>query len=506
MWPRRELLLALAALAIGALLWSRHQVVVMDQAHYIGSGISLVRGTGFVNPSGEPETWFPPLYPLLIGLVHLLIPDGVAAAKLVSVVASAVGAIAVYRLGRSLDGAATGLVAALVAMVQPDCALFGAQPISQALFSALLWSAMAVYAADIGDRRTSTAPASGALLGLAALTRPEAALPAALLTLDRAARLWRVSPKRAVLRAGLIAGVFALVLLPYVAYLFRATGQLSLTGKSEINLAIGRASASGEPLYRIDQATMTLTLNTGRGGWRDVVRYARNLRVETRELSWLHDVVWLIWVGIGLWVLIERRAGEALILLWAAAPLAVIPVYAVVLAYLIPYFPAFTIAAAVGAVHAWRACSTTSWSAAPRIAAAVVLGATVLWATVGTIQDLPAYRIPVGAHRAEREAGEWLAAATKGTGAIMANGGTVAYYSGLTRVNMPGDELPSIVAFMRARHVGFLAVSDYDRVPRHPSVEALRSNPRADGLQLVHTAADQEGKRCLVFALAPPQS
>jgi 4-amino-4-deoxy-L-arabinose transferase-like glycosyltransferase len=295
---RHEIILAAATLGIGGLLWGSHQVVAADHATYITSGINLFAGKGFTSPGGWPETWFPPVYPLLIGVLNILTGDGMLAAKLVSLAASVVWVLAFYRVGRSIGGETVGLVAAVILLVQPDRALFSVLSMSQAVFSALLWSAVALYIADPGDARPTTAPLTGVLLGLAALTRPEGLLAAGVIVMDRAVRLWPTSPRRAVTRAGILAAAFAIVLLPYIVYLYRTTGKLTMTGKTEINLAVGRSLSSGEPLYRIDPSTLDLVMNRGQGGARDLVRYARNLREEVRLIAGQLDHVWLFWASL----------------------------------------------------------------------------------------------------------------------------------------------------------------------------------------------------------------
>ena len=42
-----------------------------DAIAYITGGVNLFTTGSFTNPGGEPELWFPPLYPILIGAASL---------------------------------------------------------------------------------------------------------------------------------------------------------------------------------------------------------------------------------------------------------------------------------------------------------------------------------------------------------------------------------------------------------------------------------------------------
>lgn len=503
MKPSRGFLLAVATLGLGLVLWDTHQVVVDDQAHYITSGINLVGGHGFTNPDGEPETWFPPLYPLLIGLVTVATGDGLVAAKLLSLVFSAVWVVAVYRAGRSIAGDAAGLAGAVILIALPVRALFSVLSMSQALFSALLWSAAALHVADLEDRRPTTAPLVALLLGLASLTRPEGLLPAALFIADRAARTWAASPGRALRHAGLMAAVMAVVLLPYSVFLYRATGTLAVTGKSSINLAVGRAHAAGEPLYRIDPGTLDVVMNTLPGGFSEITRYARNLREEVRIVAGHLDYLWLCWAGLGAWLLLERRRGGAVALIWAGAPLAVMPAYVMASPFVVPYLPVFTVAAGAGIVHVSRAALGVLPYPTSRMAAGLVVVVTLLWTAAGMGQDLRSYHDPGREAVAERQAGEWLRQSAAPGEAVAAVGGTVAYHSKLLSRRLTGDDLTLVTAYMRAQDIRYLAVSGRDAGALHASVRALLDEPSATGLSLLHTSTDPSGWVCRILALDP---
>jgi 4-amino-4-deoxy-L-arabinose transferase-like glycosyltransferase len=498
---RTEWALSLATLAIGAALWNAHQVVVADQAHYITSGTNLISGLGFTNPAGEPEVWFPPLYPILIGLLAVLMRDGLVAAKVISLVASVVWVVAVYRTGTAIGHQRAGLVAAILLLCQPDRALFSVLSMSQGLFSALLWSAMAVHVSDLNDQRPSTAPVTGLLLGLAALTRPEAILPTALLIFAAGWRHWRNPARRSIMRTALVAGCFALVVAPYSLYLYRVTGSFSLTGKSPVTLALGRSAESGEPVFRINPATSDIDMNRGTGGVRDLVRYARNTKREAAILGVMLDAAGVVWLGLGCWVLLGTGKTGARALAWTAAPLVVIPYYLPAPAFVLPFVPAFLIPAAIGLTFVWDDCRRALPTRLTRAVASVLVLATFGWTIIGGVHDMTSFYDAGREAVAERLAGEWLGRTAGPSGRVASVGGTIAYYAHLQRRRLTSDPLSRVVEYMRVQRIQFLGVSDRDRGTVHPTVANLIDHDAVAGLHLVHTAIAPNGSICRLYEL-----
>jgi 4-amino-4-deoxy-L-arabinose transferase-like glycosyltransferase len=200
---RRRFLLALLGLAfVGfvARAWFATDVVPEtslpgDPRTYHLLGRNLADGLGYVRPAEvnlpdaafTPTAEFPPGLPAIIAVATEL---GARRAERQALLTSLLGAgtvVLVGLLGRRLAGPAVGLVAAGIAavhplMVQPDAVLMSEGPYFFAI-SAVLLGAFAVWD---HPRQWWRWAVLGALIGLAALVRPEALLLAPMLVLPLA--------------------------------------------------------------------------------------------------------------------------------------------------------------------------------------------------------------------------------------------------------------------------------------------------------------------------------
>ncbi len=260
-----------------------------DAIAYIVGGINLVATGSFTNAAGRPELWFPPLYPLLIGAVSLggrL--DPTAAAHAISVAFAIAGLFLTGYLARLAGGRGYEpvLAMALLALnpIHQGAALFA---LSESTATFLALCAFAIWLRLRDESSFWPYAAIGLIVGLSYLTRPEGVL---LLPFWAAIDLLRAKARKPILLRYAAAGlVMALVALPYVVYLHRHIGQVTLTGKTAINLTSGRATYFGQPTEYIDSDTLEVGLwkydltvmdEAGRFAWnaaRIVASYARHL-------------------------------------------------------------------------------------------------------------------------------------------------------------------------------------------------------------------------------------
>ena len=179
---------------------------------------AIAYGLGFVEPFRLQfdhvrlaSAGHPPLYPLLLSAVSLVGGDSVMAHRAVGVPLGAVTIVLVGLLGRRAGGERVGLVAAAICAVYPLMVATDGALMSETLYGALI-AATLLAAARLLDRPGAwIALATGAGIGLAALTRSEALLLVPLLA-------WPVSVAGGPgwpLRAAVAAAGCALVIAPW---------------------------------------------------------------------------------------------------------------------------------------------------------------------------------------------------------------------------------------------------------------------------------------------------
>jgi len=232
---RRWLAVALAAglalrLGFGLGYWVE-QPLTLDEQEYLLLANNVARGRGFSYESpasGVVEgrhVGRAPLYPLLLAGVGLAwpgsaivadrLPDAVPAE--VKVTQALIGCAIVWLIAwwaRRVAGPRAGVVAALVAACYPPLVVIGAYALSESAYAALaLLGALLLdraFAAPKPRASSGLGLAGGAVVGLAALTRP-AILPFLGLVV-----LWLLVRRRGWLAVAAIAGA-ALVVAPWTA-------------------------------------------------------------------------------------------------------------------------------------------------------------------------------------------------------------------------------------------------------------------------------------------------
>lgn len=220
----------LAAIAAGAFVVRAGYALTLgaftgltDPRYYHLQANLLADGHGFADPyvwvfSGHvvPAATHPPLFSLLLSISSLLGGTSETTHRLVACVIGAAAVVAIGLLGRRLGGPGVGLGAAVIAAVYPNLWILDANVFSEGL--AVLLVTVALLLAYRLRRAPTTLGAIelGAVLGLAALTRPETILLIPLLAAPILLRLADLTWSRRFALLGLTVVIFGLLLAPWV--------------------------------------------------------------------------------------------------------------------------------------------------------------------------------------------------------------------------------------------------------------------------------------------------
>lgn len=515
------LLLFVTALS---LQWNGHaSIAVADDIAYVVSGTNLIARGEFINPFGEPELWFPPVYPALIGLLSLGGRiDPFLVARLISSVAAIVTLVLLYRLVRrtlsSLFASQTASACALLAVAllagHPAFQLHAVRALSESLATCLVVAALSFQLAM--PRSWKTAAGTGLLTGLAALTRPECVLCLPVWLAFECWLSWRVptaagsnsvrSRVSSALQRGVLASMICgLTLLPYAAWLHQHTGRWTISNKGEVNLAAGRAAFHNTPREFIDPATLEMgyfTTDTSLG--MEVRRYLFNCGklldafIESSPAKFGAALAGLLALG-GLLILWRRERTVLLALLATLPYLIVVAIYDVGGSKnLHMALPAIVMLQAVSACWLWQR---------HRQAGLAVLSLLLL----GTLESasrqprwtLTADRVPASELR---EAGQQLRSTLRhnpssdpvgaaSTAVLYENGATVTYYSGLLRRRLTPNDLPTLLAWIEkhepAERTIYLALSEHTSAALDSSVKELLSGARPGFTPVLHRPGRQ---------------
>jgi 4-amino-4-deoxy-L-arabinose transferase-like glycosyltransferase len=200
---------------------TRHGALFGDPVDYERWAVSLVTGHGFppttLASPGTPSAFRPPGYPLALAGLYELTGVHVDAARVLGALLGGLTVGLVATLGRALWGPRVGLVAGAVAAVYPPLIALNGSLVSESLFLPLeLGCALALLSAWRAPGSVRSAAASGALCGLAALTRA-VALPWVLVVVAAclSAGSGRIPRRPRGLAAAAAVAAFAAVLAPW---------------------------------------------------------------------------------------------------------------------------------------------------------------------------------------------------------------------------------------------------------------------------------------------------
>jgi 4-amino-4-deoxy-L-arabinose transferase-like glycosyltransferase len=224
----RWLVLVVVAGAIVRVAWAtyaaRNPLGLHDPGFYRLLATQLATGEGYAYLDGLPTAYYPPGYPLSLVpaaflIHHDVLPESWWAGTIVTlnVLWQSVAMLATADIARRVTGrAAAGIVAAAVLALWPNLVHLAMVPLTESLFLALVTTALAiaVRAPWSSGWEPWRVAAVGALLGGATLVRPITAPVFPLLVV--ALLVSRVGWRRALTTTVGVAGVAAIVLLPWV--------------------------------------------------------------------------------------------------------------------------------------------------------------------------------------------------------------------------------------------------------------------------------------------------
>ena len=526
LWVLIAIIAASVALRVAVLRIDR--VVRWDEPDYLMAGRSLCTGQGYA-VSGMPELHYAPLSSIAAGLLYPVTHDMKLNSDICFVVFGTLALLPLYGLARRLFGARTAAVATAFACVFPP--LTASVPfwgtMLEPLYMLLIYSAMyAVWRAWEGQ---SPVPylAAGVLFGLAYLTKPEAIVyfgwMFALLVLANIGR--RSLAKHHVL-VGIAGGIlaFALVLSPYLAFLYKHTGRIMLSGKLGVTYVAGQGAVDHDPgLY--DRALAQLDEAGEEIIWFSPDRFKYNVweyikadprafvlrvwkNVNTLESMLFNRRVFsyyflclvaLAWFGSA-WD--RRRAIKECFLLASALPVFVFLPFHIELRYFAPLLPLLLLwlARGIGTLAEWLGQTWAGVASDARQSSALSRGSYVLLGTLVLLYFLALQPRVVsqglaGMGTTRRDVGLWLRENSAADAMIMSRDTEVPFYAERRWSATPNEEYPIFAAYIRKRGADYLVIDEREAQVIRPQLSHLLDETTPpEGLRHVYTARDDKGK------------
>jgi 4-amino-4-deoxy-L-arabinose transferase-like glycosyltransferase len=497
--------LVMGILAGGALLFRllflvSRPVLSGDELHYAESLFRFMHGRFL---EGISDYWSF-LYPLAAAPFGYLARDAETGLRLLSVLSGAALVIPVYLIAKRLWGRRAAVFAGILVALQPNLLAFSTSALTEPFYSLLLLCAAFAFLRGMETGALRAFATAGALLALAALARPEAAvflpLAAAAVLAGRGGPGLRAPFISRLARAAVVAALFAAVCVPYLTLIHAATGRWTTGSKAAVNLSSPVIWQDGlareEYVYSLNaEGSARRIEEIGRENplgvlWRErgaiASRYPGRFWAGVRLIPHLLTSPFLlILVPLGLFARRWRRPGagaEILLLFLGAFPFAFYSLFRVEIRYLVPYLPVYLLWAGAGCAVLLGWFAGVRWKRRFHDAALVLLVAVGL-APYGIV------RCAVAAKSQPREwveIGRWIGAHDGPGARILAMPGcSISYYAGNPMATfIPWTDEAGLVRYARLNRYDLIVIDDaYIRAER-PALRPILESPPG-GLELL---------------------
>lgn len=473
------------ALLSRLLLLRFQQVMTPDGVYYATLGEKLVSG----NFREGLSTFYPPLYPFLVGLSSLIFRDAEAGGKMVSAMAGGLLVVPVYLLIRILYGTGAAAVGALLISVHPLLNYHSTLLLTESTYTLLFMTAVLMGLTALSAGGTAFF-STGIVLGACYLIRPEAIGYLGLILVSAFGAM--VSGKRLPLRRvlfnvlSLVTG-FTLLASPYILLLRQRTGRWTICDKLRalagygeslerkwFGLAAGRRTTLADRLYAGIYEDEDRALEEGAiiSSPRDLRRaLGHGIQALKWEISYLiHHMLpphFMVFMGLGLFK--AEWSKEIYLLLFFAATMlgyAMLP-DAVEGRLLLPLLPLSLCWVARGIEEVGhrldRLLELINFSRAFSLKAGAVLRAAGMAALLLSLLPWIAHTFIRGQLNQlveHRQAGAWIREHSDAAALVMATNPYAAFYAGRKPLYLPAEEYLTVIEHAKRQRVDYLVIDE----------------------------------------------
>jgi len=461
------------------------QVMTPDGVYYATLGKNLVAG----NFREGLSTFYPPLYPLLVGLSSCIFRDAEAGGKMVSAMAGGLLVVPVYLLIRILYGEGAAAIGAFLIATHPSLNYYSSLLLTESTYTLLFMTAVLVgwIALSTGG---SAFLSTGILLGACYLVRPEAIGYLCLMLVLACGNGFsgkRLPLRRVLLNVLSLVTGFTLLASPYILLLRQRTGRWTisdklraLAGSNEslerkwFGLAAGRRTTLADRLYGgiYEDDAGTVEAGSTRSSPRDLRRaVGHSIKALKWEISYLiHHLLpphLLLLLGLGLFK--AEWTKEFYLLLFFVATLigyAMLP-DAVEGRLLLPLLPLLLcwVARGIEEVEDWlnRLLERIKFSRAFSLKAGQVLRAAGMAALLLSLLPWIAHTFIRGQLNQlveHQQAGAWVREHSDAAALVMATNPYVAFYAMRKSLYLPAEEYLTVVEHAMRQKVDYLVIDE----------------------------------------------
>ncbi len=242
----------LAGLAVRIVFFRNEVFIGNNPAFFARLGKNLVENGRYAfGENFNMGLFFPPGYPLFVGIINLFVNDLFLSGKLISLIAGVITILLFYMIGKEIYNKEAGLFAAFVFAALPLALKMSVVGQTDALFYCFAFFTIYLFIVSAGKDNIFIYIIIGISIGMSYLTRPEGIL-LLLLPFLYSDSINPFRNKRQILKICIIFSIFILVISPYVLFLKKSTGKFSLSSKSSVATFIVEMNESYHDLMNIE--------------------------------------------------------------------------------------------------------------------------------------------------------------------------------------------------------------------------------------------------------------
>lgn len=496
----RVFVAALLFRVIICLIFANEIIPGSDQMQEIALGGRLASGDLY----GVLDTYWAPLYPILIGIASLFTDSIIIPAALVSIVAGSLVVALTYVLVRQSYGQREALIAAPISIFFPHLINAVVALGSENVFVALLLGVLILTWRVLLSGSTALCLIVGALLGLAYLSRPEAIGFSLYVVLTIIAvnyrRKRRFVPQTLRQIAALLLGLF-LFATPYLLYLRAETGSWTISGKAKINTIVGGFDADQSSLE--DYSRNGPVKEFGRYFLANLVEVQKVLPVLLPLFLW-------VFIGLGLFAdpwETERSEREVFLLLFCLVTIAGYAAAVVQLRYfyvLLPVLIGWVARGIVRFANWWEETVPGQGSRAPAFLGSGAVTVAILCAIFLYVLPLNFYtqgsdRLWATSGYEERDAGLWLRKNSAAEPYVFSASRRPVFFARARQLPPKTENPDEILAEIKRENVDYVVTSERS-LKRNPYLTGFDRTLRNDpDFEVVYDQTPRKGYGIVIF-------
>lgn len=522
----------LLAFAVRLFLLRYEYVLSPDGVYYALLGKNLVSG----NFREGLSTYWPPLYPLLVGLSSLLFHDLEFSGRFVSLLTGSLLVIPVYLWSRDSYGKEVAYLSVILTILYPSLTFYSTLVATEPTYTLLLMTGILTGWSAISKGSRGAFFLTGLILGLCYLTRPEAIGYAGLMVvIILSTRLFsnQLRLKKILFNILILLLGFIVLSFPYTLYLHQETGVWTISEKLNAHFSVSEIDSNSRWFGLSDDGQSTLADRLWAGnrieershpvkaaimsgtGKRDLLNFLflhlKALKIEYEVMiPQIFPPIFIILSGLGLFGTIwskERVGREIYLLVFLISTLIGYAIMVPTERYLVPLLPILICWASKGFVEFENWLLKTTGYKNESISGRNLKLLRVLFLSALLLSLLPQITEPIRAEKRNqsfelKEVAEWIKDNTNSLPLVMSTSPLTAFYSGGRHIYLPDEEYPEVLEYARRKKVDYIVINERGVTKLTPPLKFLLDDQsQHPGLDLIYKYDKEPGYKVLVFKL-----